>query len=781
MKQINFMMYALAMLMCMSLTAHAQYQDFTFLRVDNINQGFSKLKLGNNPDSFWTGADVAAGGNNMLSVTFRIPEGSPDYSRIQIRPNGSSASPVNLAAYLPAGFQTGYDWYTIHIPLSDFQGSINFTNLYLIQIPYSASAGDFVFDLKRLEFTGGSMPYVWYGHENHGNIQDGNGYNGQMVAYEQSDLYMTANLSYSKNNPPYNGTASLIATYKDQYDQEAFAALWTWDDGYVGRHREDLNPRTYQVVFGPLDGAYDTLSFTVETTLPLEVTVAYLSPTDTQNGGFTSFIRHGMPPYQSNYAPDEYVYFAQMDKEKLYEYFSPEGNEWDLRSPLYELRQDYYNNFYQLQRSYSEYKLFLTKRDFDNNVLWSRDQNFVLRDDHIYTDPLGNTLVFQRVKKESIIDGKRYSSPYELHAFICYDTEGNVKWVKYINDLIFSVRTADVVVDDQGKVNWLLRQGDSRGYKTILYSMAMNGNEIERKESVNYSGFAYNSFGFYDNLVTLPSNELFAITYQSAGTGIAGSAPVQYDGFYMTKFSPEGDLVFNYALDNDEGRGEYNVIYEHKLLITDGTGYTRYYDADGNFVWGREDVVMANDNLFYTQDNLYRAWTYDLEFLGAFPAEGALYHIGNFQEVYERINTDFGFNTILTRNFPVASEQSPIPPGADYFEYVVTDSVHNKYVYTAGYQNLRAAADEALNEQLTAKHTIGIYPNPAVNEVILFISEPQGDNRVILTDLNGRIVGSWQNIPATGFSIPRNNLQAGIYLVTYEDAAIKQTKRMVFK
>ncbi|MGB5975772.1 MAG: hypothetical protein WBG62_00065, partial [Cyclobacteriaceae bacterium] len=672
MLRINLLRLMIGMLLLIPFSTHAQFWDFTFLRVDNINEGYSKLKLGNNPDSFWTGANVIAGDNTHLTMTFRIPEGTPDYSKIQIRPNGNSASPVSLAAYLPTDFHTGYDWYTIDIPLADFNSAIDFTNLYLIQVPYSADAGDFVFDLKRIEFTGGSVPYVWYGHENRGNIQDGNGYTGQMVAYEQSDLYMTANFSYSKNNPPYNGTASLIATYKDRYDQEAFASLWRWDDGYTGRYREGLNPRTYEVVFGPVEGAYDTLHFTVETTIPMEVTVDYLSPTETQNGGFSSEIVHGMLPYETEHSFEEYVYLTDLKSEKLFDNFSGEDRSWH-HWYLREMRQDYYHSFYQFQRSFSENHLYLNKRDYNYNLVWSHKHNFVLRDDHIYTDPLGNTLTFQRIQKESIIDGKRYSSPYELHAFVCYDVMGNIKWVKYINDLIFSVRTVEVVVDNQGKVNWLLRKGDSKGNKTILYSIGMNGNEIDRKESSNYSGYDDDHLGTNDYLITLPTNELFTVTYQSAGTQFGSSQPLPADGFYLTKFGPDGELVVHKPLYYDVYRKGRSVLYEHKLLITDSNNFTRYYDAEGNFIWGVADIVLANDYMYYTRDNLHRAWTYDNEFLGGYdpPLGNTFFYIGNFQEIYEFASIYYGFNDIVTRHFPVATERHSIPEGTEYFEYPV--------------------------------------------------------------------------------------------------------------
>ncbi|MGB5979111.1 MAG: T9SS type A sorting domain-containing protein, partial [Cyclobacteriaceae bacterium] len=109
-------------------------------------------------------------------------------------------------------------------------------------------------------------------------------------------------------------------------------------------------------------------------------------------------------------------------------------------------------------------------------------------------------------------------------------------------------------------------------------------------------------------------------------------------------------------------------------------------------------------------------------------------------------------------------------------------SVDNQYIYTAGYQNLRASSDAALKGELTSGgEVMELHPNPAVQEVNLYVDNARPDNLVLLTDMSGRIAGTWQNVPASGFTIPRNGLKAGVYLITYEDAEVKQTQRLVFK
>ncbi|MGB3182320.1 MAG: T9SS type A sorting domain-containing protein, partial [Cyclobacteriaceae bacterium] len=76
---------------------------------------------------------------------------------------------------------------------------------------------------------------------------------------------------------------------------------------------------------------------------------------------------------------------------------------------------------------------------------------------------------------------------------------------------------------------------------------------------------------------------------------------------------------------------------------------------------------------------------------------------------------------------------------------------------------------------------LAIYPNPSTSDIQFSYSEGLPQNALTLTDLSGRVIQSWRDIPAAGFTIPRNGLKAGVYLVTYEDAEMKQTERIVFR
>jgi hypothetical protein len=108
----------------------------------------------------------------------RDPLGTAQWSKIQVRPQGSSSNPVNLGNYVPSN--PGTDWFTICIPLSAFPG-VNFTQLTLIEIPYSDGAGPFEIHLKRVEFTGGSTPFLWFGDPHTSNAHDGQSGNGSSL------------------------------------------------------------------------------------------------------------------------------------------------------------------------------------------------------------------------------------------------------------------------------------------------------------------------------------------------------------------------------------------------------------------------------------------------------------------------------------------------------------------------------------------------------------------------------------------------------------------------
>lgn len=173
-----------------NITAEAASKDgstvtaeaFSYLEVSCPDGGWRKLKLGFDSDQLYNPKqNVTAGGNNKVELVMKDISGNVNWTNIQIRLEGSSANSVGLASYWSIGTDAGDGWKRMVIPLSVF-GAGNFTELSHIEIPYSAGAGIFKVGLKELAFTGGSVPFLWFGKGKTDNKHDGFGGDGQLIA-----------------------------------------------------------------------------------------------------------------------------------------------------------------------------------------------------------------------------------------------------------------------------------------------------------------------------------------------------------------------------------------------------------------------------------------------------------------------------------------------------------------------------------------------------------------------------------------------------------------------
>jgi len=154
-----------------------------YLRVTNPTGGYRKIKLGYDPTYIYRGSqNVVSGGNNKLEIVLKDFTGTADWTKIQVRPNGSTAHPVSLAPYVTAAGGVGSEFVGITIPLSAFDPSIDFTHLTLIELPYSTNAVPFDIGIEKVIFTGGSTPFLWFGDSKTDNAHDGSGAGGELVA-----------------------------------------------------------------------------------------------------------------------------------------------------------------------------------------------------------------------------------------------------------------------------------------------------------------------------------------------------------------------------------------------------------------------------------------------------------------------------------------------------------------------------------------------------------------------------------------------------------------------
>lgn len=143
-----------------------------YLKVVNPARSWRKLKLGYSATNIWTPKwNVTTGGNNTVCITLRDPLGTAEWNKIQMRPQASSANAVVLGNYLP---ETGIGsaWTTLCIPLSAFNG-FNFTQISYFEFPFSNGANAFEIHIQKIEFTGGTTPFLWFGDTKTDNYHDG--------------------------------------------------------------------------------------------------------------------------------------------------------------------------------------------------------------------------------------------------------------------------------------------------------------------------------------------------------------------------------------------------------------------------------------------------------------------------------------------------------------------------------------------------------------------------------------------------------------------------------
>mgnify|MGYP000051506614 CR=1 FL=1 len=143
-----------------------------YLKVVNPARSWRKLKLGYSPTNIWSPKlDVTASGNHTVCITLRDPLANAEWSKIQMRPQASSANAVALGSYLPQG-GVGNAWTTICIPLSAFNG-FNFTQISYFEFPFSNGANMFEIHVRKIEFIGGTTPFLWFGGAKTDNYHDG--------------------------------------------------------------------------------------------------------------------------------------------------------------------------------------------------------------------------------------------------------------------------------------------------------------------------------------------------------------------------------------------------------------------------------------------------------------------------------------------------------------------------------------------------------------------------------------------------------------------------------
>ncbi|MGB5930345.1 MAG: hypothetical protein WBH03_19325, partial [Cyclobacteriaceae bacterium] len=423
-----------------SVTSFAQ--DHTILRVENVRSGWNKLKIGNNPASFWTPkVNVTATGNTALTLEFRIPEGTPDMNRVQIRPNGYSGNPVSLAAYLPGGFAFGYDWYTISIPLADFDAAIDFTALNLLQLPYSNNTTPFVMEIRSVSFTGGITPYVWFGDGKRDNIHDGQGVGSQMTAALEKEYFFDIIYDYPgrKNisnisGPIYNRTdecQAVVATCMQDGESRIVAILGT----------PVTNCKTvagnYAVQAQLKNTALVTENYTIPNLGPVQATNTVITPPDGVNDGtLETTLINGASSYFLNDNYNGTILLA--DSVETYIWAKNISDE-----DIGDIDTDLMGNIYTIQGE------ALMKYDTDGILLWSMPfGSLVSKAEAIYSDPAGNVYLGLYAGADFFIGDRYLGNDGNASVVIRVSPEGNVDWMRKFN----TGRIQDITGDGRGSI-----------------------------------------------------------------------------------------------------------------------------------------------------------------------------------------------------------------------------------------------------------------------------------------------------------------------------------------
>lgn len=203
-----------------------------YLNVVNNLEGYRKLKLGNNPNSIYSPkVNVLANGNNSLEIILRDKQGTADWSKIRLRP--SAIGSLNLKKYVDEVGGDLSNWTTLHIPLSDFDPSIDFTELAYLEFPYSADAPYFNIDIAKIEFTGSNQTFLWFGNTKTDNLHDGLEGAGQLFAnlvepspnendLDRIELWLNDQLEASTSSYPFTFSVDIQSVGENRLQAKAY-------------------------------------------------------------------------------------------------------------------------------------------------------------------------------------------------------------------------------------------------------------------------------------------------------------------------------------------------------------------------------------------------------------------------------------------------------------------------------------------------------------------------------------------------------------------------------
>ena len=240
---------------------YQQVSNSVYLKVLNPEKSWRKLKLGYSATNIWSPkVNTVSGGNNMLCITLSVPQGVPEWNKIQIRPQGSSPHAVILSNYISAGIGTAAS--QICIPVSAF-GSFDFTQIAYFEFPFSNGANPFEIHVHRIEFTGGSTPFVWFGSPKTDNLHDGQGGSSSALI---ASLISSAGCGATKND--VESTVDLqenqkmtFRTYPNPFEEKIFMEVTVEESSILILDVFNINGQRLATIFEGEIAAYGSQTF----------------------------------------------------------------------------------------------------------------------------------------------------------------------------------------------------------------------------------------------------------------------------------------------------------------------------------------------------------------------------------------------------------------------------------------------------------------------------------------------------------------------------------------
>ena len=86
-----------------------------------------------------------------------------------------------------------------------------------------------------------------------------------------------------------------------------------------------------------------------------------------------------------------------------------------------------------------------------------------------------------------------------------------------------------------------------------------------------------------------------------------------------------------------------------------------------------------------------------------------------------------------------------------------------------------------INEPVVSASTISIVPNPAADRAVISSSNDQLLRAVVLMDVTGKEVKRYESVDAKSFTLEREGLDAGIYLLSIKTDQGTAVSRLIFR